>query len=86
MPLLDYVSQTAKDVSVSYADMPAKTEVLFVNTTSGEKTPSQSTALSNGGSGKADIPIPKLSAGQYYLLAQDDAGKRLAQTVPFYLS
>jgi len=84
MPRLDYVSQTATEVSVTYADMPPKTEVVFVNTTSAAKTPSQSPPLS--GSGTANIPIPKLAPGQYYLLAQDQAGERLAQTVPFYIN
>ena len=86
MPVLDYVSQTAGSVRVTYADMPRGTEVVFVNTTSGAKTPSQSNALSNGGSGSADIPIdPSLPAAGYYLLAQRPEGQYLAQTVTFYI-
>ena len=88
MPVLGYVSQTAQGVRVNYADMPADTEAVFVNTTSGTKTPSASNALNNGGSGSADIPIePSLPAGSYYLLAQGRQSKQnLAQTVPFYIS
>lgn len=86
MPRLNYVSQTAKNISVSYADMPASAELVFVNTTSGAKTPSQSNALSKGGDGSADVPIdPTLAKGQYHLLAQSPAGSHLAQTVPFYI-
>ena len=57
MPDINYVSQTAGSVSITYADMPAATEVVYVNTTSGAQTPSGSPALNNGGSGKAAIPI-----------------------------
>ncbi len=56
----------------------------MLDTTSGAKTPSQGNALC--GDGSADIPInPELPAGQYYLLAQSQAGEYLAQTVAFYI-
>ncbi len=90
MPRLDYVRQTPEEISVTYADMPPMTEVLFVSTTSGEeKTPSSSIALSDGGGGAADIPIPSdpaLPKGRYYLLALNRHQKYLAQTVPFYIN
>ena len=88
MPRLDYVSQTAKNVSVTYADMPTNTEVVWVDTTTGTKTPSQSDAFRKGGSGSADIPIdPNLPAAGYYLLAQDGKTKEyIAQTVQFYIN
>jgi hypothetical protein len=87
MPRLDYVSQTAKSISVTFADMPADTDVVFVNTTSGVKTPSPSTALRYGGNA-ADISIdPNLAPGAYCLLAQTHGtGQFLAQTVVFYIS
>jgi hypothetical protein len=84
MSILDYDSHTATDVSVTYADMPTGTEVLFVNQTSGAKFPSSGDPLTAGGSGQADIPIPSLAKGEYYLLAQE-AGQYIAQTVPFYI-
>jgi len=86
MPILDYVSQTADTLRVTYVDMPAGTEVVFVDTTSGAKTPSPSSALRNGGNGSADIAIdPALPAAGYYLLAQGSGGQYLAQTVTFYI-
>ncbi|HTC05394.1 MAG TPA: hypothetical protein VK749_18455 [Xanthobacteraceae bacterium] len=85
MPSLNYVNQTPKGVSVTYADMPAGVDVVFVNQVSGAKTPSQGSALSAGGSGSAEIPIPGLAAGQYYLLAQN-SGQSVAQTVMFYIT
>lgn len=86
MPTLNYVRQTADTVRATYVDMPVSTEVVFVDTTSGAKTPSQSNALRNGGNGSADIPIdPSLPAAGYYLLAQGPGGQYLAQTVTFYI-
>ena len=85
MPRLNYVSQTVNNISVTYADMPASAQIMFVNDTSGTQTQSQSDALSAGGSGSADIAIPSLPGGKYHLLAQSD-GQSIAQTVPFYLT
>jgi hypothetical protein len=80
MPTLNYVSQTPKSVSVTYSDLPAGADAVFVNQVSGAKTPSPGSALSAGGSGSAEIPVPSLAGGQYYLLAQN-SGQSVAQTV-----
>jgi hypothetical protein len=85
MPSLNYVSQTPNGVSVTYADMPAGSDAVFVNQVSGAKTPSQSSALSAGGNGSAEIPNPGLAAGQYYLVAEN-SGQFVAQTVMFYIN
>ena len=85
MPILDYVSQTATSISITYADMPANAQLVFVNDTTGAQTPSPSNALGAGGSGSADIAIPSLPGGKYHLLAQS-GGQPIAETVPFYLS
>lgn len=82
MTTITYVGQSANSVSVTYAEMPAGADVVFVNQTSGAKTPAGG-AL--GGDGSAEIPIPDLKSGQYHLLAQK-SGQRLAQTVSFYLN
>ena len=85
MPALNYVSQTPQSVSVTYSDMPAGADVVFVNQVSGAKTPAPSSALGAGGNGSAEIPIPGLAAGQYYLQAQN-SGQSIAQTVMFYIN
>ena len=84
MPALNYVSQTPKSVSVTYSDLPAGADAVFVNQVSGTKTPSPGSALSAGGNGSAEIPVPDLAAGQYYLLAQN-SGQTVAQSVMFYI-
>jgi hypothetical protein len=88
MSRLDYVKQTDQSVGVTYTDMPAQTELVYVNVTSGAKSPAPSNALGKGGDGAADIPIDrKLAAGQYYLLAQSQATKEyIAQTIAFYIN
>jgi hypothetical protein len=83
MARLTYVGQTANGISVTYADMPAGSQLAFVNDTSGAQTPSPGNGL--GGSGSADIANPNLPGGKYHLLAQSD-GQSIAQTVPFYLT
>ncbi len=85
MPTLNYVSNDSQSVSVTYSDMPAGTNAVFVNQVSGAQTPSQSAALSKGGDGAADIPISGLALGQYYLQAQN-SGQYVAQTVMFYIN
>jgi hypothetical protein len=71
MAILDYVSQTNTNISLIFAGMPKDPALMFVNTTSGKKTPSKSTLLKNGGEGKGDVPIdPSLGAGAFCLLAQ----------------
>ena len=48
MPALNYVSQTPQSVSVTYSDLPAGADAVFVNQVSGAKTPSPSSALARG--------------------------------------
>jgi hypothetical protein len=85
MPTLDYVSNDSQSVSVTYSDMPAGTNAVFVNQVSGAQTPSQSAALSKGGSGSAAIPISGLALGEYYLQAQN-SGQSIARTIMFYIN
>ena len=88
MANLDYVSQTNTNISVTFADIPKDPALMFVNTTSGKKTPSKSTLLKGGGTGKGDVPIEaSLGAGAFCLLVQtrDKTPQFIAQTVVFYL-
>ncbi|MGA8498142.1 MAG: hypothetical protein WB764_21835 [Xanthobacteraceae bacterium] len=85
MPALNYVSQTPQSVSVTYVDMPAAANLAFIDQVSGAQTAVPSGALAAGGDGSAEIPIPGLEKGQYYLLAQV-SGNYIAQTVTFYIN
>jgi hypothetical protein len=88
MAALDYVTQTEKSISVTFEGMPKDPALVFVNTTSGKKTPSKSAILKNGGAGSGAVEIePSLGAGAFCLLAQtrDATPQFIAQTVVFYL-
>jgi hypothetical protein len=84
MPTLNYVSHSLFTVTVSYTDMPPATDVVFVHQGTGDKTLSDNGLLGGGGSGSAEIQIPSLSGGQYYLLGQV-VDQPIARTVMFYL-
>ena len=43
MPTLDYVSQTPQSVSVTYTDMPAGANVVFVNKSRENRLPRKAT-------------------------------------------
>ena len=87
MARLDYVTQTNKDISVTFTDMPKDPALLFVNTTTGVHTPSKSTVLQGGGTGSGNVPIEPALVGAYCLLAQtrDAQPQFIAQTVVFYI-
>lgn len=82
-PRIEYVSQVGDRVSFEYEDMPADTEVVVVDATTGSTVEGLSYPLSQGGTGSADFTVP--SGGAYYLLAQGRADKHyIAQTIKFY--
>ena len=76
---LNYVGQTDVSVDVAYSNLPAGTELLYVNKVTG----AIGTALVPlGGSGTITLPIPP-GPGSYSIIARDGDGW-LAQTVVFY--
>lgn len=79
---LNYTGQTAQNVSVMYFDLPANTQIVFVDQISGVQIASQSPAV--GGSGSLVISLATLPPGQYYLLAHQSS-QWIAQTVMFYV-
>ena len=80
---LNYTGQTAQNVSVTYVNLPANTNILFVDEISGAIFLPSATV---SGSGSLVISLATLPSGpgQYYLLAQE-AGGWVAQTVMFYV-
>jgi hypothetical protein len=77
---VDYTGQTASAVSVQFSDLPASTNLVVVDQTSGAIV---SPAIVVSGSGSLDIPLVGLIHGDYYVLAQQ-AGQWIAQTVVFH--
>jgi hypothetical protein len=79
---LDYTGQTATTVSVTYFNLPANTQIAFVDKISGA-TVAFGPTVSGSGSLVVSLAALPPGPGEYYLLAQ--AGGWVAQTVWFYV-
>ena len=77
---INYTSQTAGTVSVSYFNLPANTQIFLLNQVNGAKSAALVPLVS--GSGSLGVPIPS-APGQYHILAEQ-AGAWVAVTVMFY--
>jgi hypothetical protein len=77
---LNYTGQTPQNVSVQYVNLPANTQIAFVNEINGVIFAPSATV---SGSGSLVIPLAILPPGQYYLLAHQGSFW-VAQTVMFY--
>jgi hypothetical protein len=76
---LNYVGQTDVSVSVSYSNLPASTQLFYVNEVSGAKSAALVPLV--GGSGTMALPMPP-GPGHYSIVAWK--GDSLARTVVFY--
>jgi len=87
MARIDYATQTDKDISVTFSDMPKDPALVFVSTTTGKQTPSKSTILKDGGTGSGNVPIEPSLFGASCLRVQtrDAQPQFIAQTVVFYI-
>ena len=67
-----FSSVSSGKVIGSYANLPANSQIRFVNTSTGQRYDAQSTMVWSGGSGSLNIPIPSdLPGGIYYLRVTD---------------
>ena len=76
---LNYVGQTDVSVSVSYSNLPAGTQLFYVNEVTGAKSAAPVPLV--GGSGTLALPMP--GPGPYSIMSSSD-GNWVAQTVVFY--
>jgi hypothetical protein len=77
---LNYQGQSDVSVSVTYDDLPASTQLFYLNRVSGAKWAALVPLVS--GSGSMSIPMPS-GPGDFYILAEQ-GGDWVAQTVMFY--
>ena len=77
---LNYVGQTDVSVNISYSNLPASTQLFYVNETTGAK--SAAPALLVGGTGTLALPMPP-GPGPYSIMSSAN-GNWVAQTVVFY--
>jgi hypothetical protein len=77
---LNYVGQSDVSVDVSYSNLPAGTQLSYVNEVTGAKGAAPVPLVS--GSGTITLPMPP-GPGRYSIIAME-GGDWLAQTVVFY--
>jgi len=85
-PSITFSSISSGNVIGSFANLPANSQIRFVNATSGQRYDAQSTMVWSGGSGPLSIAIPNdLPNGTYYLRATDyyNPNTTIAQSASF---
>jgi hypothetical protein len=84
-PIINFASISGKRVFAVHQDLPDRSQVVLVDKTSGKTMADPVTGASGSGNLTIELPL-RFPAGAYYLKALDQAGKRLAQSVDFYVS
>src|SRR5437763_8365621 len=81
---VNYGSQTTASVTVFYFNLPASTQLIFLNEVNGAEIPAAVPLVSGTGSVALSFGVLPVGPGQYYILARQ-AGAWTAQSVMFYL-
>ncbi len=82
-PRINYVSQTGSTVTADYFGLPANSQLIFVNSSTGVTSPSVAAVSGTSTITLSTITIP---SGSYYLRATTPAGGYIAQTIIFQVS
>ena len=82
-PRINYVSQTTNTVTADYFGLPANSQLIFVNSSTGATT--TGVALVSGTS-TISLPTITLPSGSYYLRATTPTGSYIAQSIMFDVS
>jgi len=81
-PTVTYISNSGSSVTGSYANVPAGSQIIVINQTSGQRVSGIGTIVS--GSSNGTVTFNNLPSGSFYLEAIDSSGNYLAQSVVFY--
>src|SRR5207253_2613817 len=82
-PNINYVSQTGSTVTADYFGLPANSQLIFVNSSTGATTTSVAAVSGTSTITVSTITVP---SGSYYLRATTPTGGYIAQTVMFDVS
>src|SRR5438270_14054448 len=82
-PNINYVSQTGSTVTADYFGLPANSQLIFVNSSTGATTTSVAAVR---GTSTITVSIITLPSGSYYLRANTPTGGYVAQTIMFHVS
>ena len=82
-PYINYVSQTGSTVTADYFGLPANSQLIFVNSSTGTTTTSVAAVSGTSTITVSTITVP---SGSYYLCATTPTGGYIAQTIMFDVS
>src|SRR6266849_2068487 len=82
-PYINYVSQTGSTVTADYFGLPANSQLIFVNSSTGATTTSVAAVSGTSTITVSTITVP---SGSYYLRATTPTGGYIAQTIMFHVS
>src|SRR5437667_12789800 len=77
-PQINYVSQTGSSVTADYFGLPANSQLIFVNSSTGVITASVAAVSGTSTITVSTITVP---SGNYYLRATTPTGGYIAQTI-----
>ena len=82
-PYINYASQTGSTVTADYFGLPANSQLIFVNSSTGATTSSVAAVSDTSTITVSTITVP---SGSYYLRATTPTGGYIAQTIMFDVS
>src|SRR5256886_16609631 len=82
-PYINYVSQTGSTVTADYFGLPANSQLIFVNSSTGATTSSVAAVSGTSTITVSTITVP---SGSYYLRATTPTGGYIAPTILVYAS
>jgi len=82
-PYINYVSQTGSTVTADYFGLPANSQLIFVNSSTGATTTSVAAVSGTSTITVSTITVP---SGSYYLRATTPTSGYIAQTIMFDVS
>src|SRR5256886_13302314 len=82
-PYINYVSQTGSTVTADYFGLPANSQLMFVNSSTGATT---TTVAAVSGTSTIAVSTITVPSGSYYLRATTPTGGYIAQTIMFHVS
>src|SRR5262245_48692448 len=83
-PYINYVSQTGSTVTADYFGLPANSQLIFVNSSTGATTTSVAAVSGTSTITVSTVTVP--SGSYYYLRATTPTGGYIAQTIMFDVS
>src|SRR5262249_1516956 len=82
-PHINYISQTSSTVTAEYFGLPANSQLIFVDSSTGATTTSVAAVSRTSTITVSTITVP---SGNYYLCVTTPTGGYIAQSIMFHVS